>query len=95
MEKEKDLWKNELWTQKETADYFRVTQATIINWRKNGLLPYWQAPGSTRVLYHRDGIINFRDANTVLNKERGDKPKAEIKRVKPCLSATAKKEWRI
>ena len=95
MAEKKDLWKNELWTQKEVADYFRSVEGTIIKWRKDGLLPYWQPPGSTKILYLRDGIINFRDNNTVSLNKGGDKPKAEIKRVKPCLSATEKKEWRI
>jgi excisionase family DNA binding protein len=27
---------------KETADYFKVTLATIHNWKKNGTLPYYK-----------------------------------------------------
>ncbi|MBI9081849.1 MAG: hypothetical protein JEY79_19170 [Pseudodesulfovibrio sp.] len=90
---EKELWGKELWTQSEVAEYFRVVPATIKNWRDQGLLSYWQAPGSSRVLFYRDEVINFRDKHTI-GKKGGEKPKAEIKRVKPYVSP-AKKAWRI
>ncbi len=94
MEKGSLLDQKEMLTQKEVADYFRVKEGTIINWRKKGLFSYWQAPGSGKVLYFSEEIRAFRDKNTVLNKG-GDKPRVKIKREKPCLSATEKKEWRI
>ena len=56
--------KKELWTQREVADYFRVVPSTVKNWRDRGLIKYWQAPGSTRVLYFADEIKDFRDKNT-------------------------------
>ena len=90
---EDKLWEQELWTQKEVANYFRVVQGTVKNWRDQGLLSYWQAPGSTRVLFYRDEIKKFRDKYTI-SKKGGDVPKAEIKKVKPCVSPTDK-EWRI
>ena len=68
---ENELWEKELWTQKEVANYFRVVQGTVKNWREQGLLSYWQAPGSTKILYYRDGIEQFRDLNTTLKKGGG------------------------
>ena len=50
------LWEKELWTQQEVADYFRVVPGTVKNWRDQGLLSYWQAPGSTRVLYFSEEL---------------------------------------
>jgi hypothetical protein len=88
-----DLWKKELWTQSEVAAYFRVVSGTVKNWRGQGLLSYWQAPGSSKVLYYRDEIRNFRDKNTV-SKKGGDKPTTEFKKVKPSVSPV-KKDWRI
>ena len=88
-----ELWEKELWTQKEVANYFRVVQGTVINWRNQGLLSYWQAPGSAKILYFRDEIKDFRNQNTTL-KKGGGKPKAIIKREKPRISSTSK-EWRI
>jgi hypothetical protein len=82
---DKKLWEKELWTQKEVAEYFRVVQGTIKNWREQGLLSYWQTPGSTKVLYYRDQIKAFRDQNTTL-KKGGGKPKAKVKREKPSVS---------
>lgn len=88
-----NLWEKEFLTQQEVADYFKVVPATIKNWRDRGLLSYWQAPGSTRVLYYSSGVKEFRDKNT-FNKKGGDKPKAELKKVRPCVSS-ADKKWRI
>jgi hypothetical protein len=88
--------KKELWTQQEVAEYFRVVPSTVKNWRDRGLIKYWQAPGSTRVLYFADEITNFRDNNT-FNKKGGinNKLKTITKREKPVVSAKPEKEWRI
>ena len=96
------LWEKDLWAQGEVASYFRVVESTVKNWRDRGLLSYWQAPGSTRVLYYRDGIKAFLDEHTKPKKGGGKKNRwestkgsQEISRGKPDLSATEKKEWRI
>lgn len=90
------LWEKELWTQQEVADYYRVVPGTVKNWRDQRLLSFWQAPGSTRVLYFSDEIRNFRDKNTI-SKKGGDKEKetAKIKRKGPDISSTPEKQWRI
>jgi len=90
------LWEKELWTQQEVADYFRVVPGTVKNWRDQGLLSYWQAPGSTRVLYFSAGIKDFMDGN-IHPMKGGDKTRylAKIKRKKPDISSTPDKEWRI
>ena len=93
MERKENLWNNELWTQGEVADYFRVVSGTVRNWREQGLLRYWQAPGSSKVLYYRDDVREFRDKNT-RSKKGGDKKRTEIKVVKPSVSSR-KKDWRI
>ena len=90
------LWEKELWTHQEVSNYLRVSPPTIKNWRDRGLLSYFQAPGSTRVLYYRDEIRDLRDKFTIprksgdrLNKLNG------IKRVKPVVSAKKDDDWRI
>jgi excisionase family DNA binding protein len=93
MERKEDLWNIELWTQSEVADYFRVVSSTVKNWREQGKLRYWQAPGSSKVLFYRDDIREFRNKHTV-SKKGDDKPKAETKKVKPSVSSV-KKDWRI
>jgi hypothetical protein len=92
----KDLFENELLTQKEVAEYFRVVPGTVKNWRDQRLLSFWQAPGSTRVLYYSDEIRDFRDKNTISTKG-GDREKetAKIKRKKPDISSTPDTQWRI
>jgi hypothetical protein len=93
MKGKEDIWENENWTQNEVAEYFRVVPGTIKNWRERGLLSYWRAPGSTTVLFYRDDIKDFRDKHT-FTKKGDDKPKVEIKKVKPSVSS--KKEiWEI
>lgn len=90
------LWEKELWTQQEVADYFRVVPGTVKNWRDQGFLSYWQAPGSTRVLYFSAGIKDFMDGNTHPRKG-GDRQNqlVGIKRKKPDVSPTLDKKWRI
>ncbi len=90
------LWEKELWTQQEVADYYRVVPGTVKNWRDQRLLSFWQAPGSTRVLYYSDEIRDFRDKNTI-SKKGGDREKetAKIKRKKPDISSTPDTQWRI
>jgi hypothetical protein len=85
----------ELWTQQEVADYFRVVPSTVKNWRDRGLIKYWQAPGSTRVLYFADEIRDFRDKNTFNGKGGVQDKKKTIKREKPVVSAKPEKAWRI
>jgi hypothetical protein len=93
MERKENLWDKELWTQQEVAGYFRVVSGTVKNWREHGLLRYWQAPGSSKVLFHRDDIRDFRNENT-FPKKGGDKKRTEIKVVKPSISSV-KKTWEI
>ena len=93
MKRKEELWDNELWTQSEVADYFRVVSGTVKNWREQGMLRYWQAPGSSKVLFYRDDIRAFRDEHTV-SKKGGDKKRTEIKVVKPSVSSV-KKTWEI
>jgi len=66
------------------------------NWRDQRLLSFWQAPGSTRVLYYSDEIRDFRDKNTISKKGGGiENISAIIKRKKPDISSTPDKKWRI
>ena len=66
-----DIFKQQFLTQKEVAEYFRVSQGTIINWRNQGLLSYWRVPVGKTVLYFRDEIKDFRKQNTTLKKGGG------------------------
>jgi hypothetical protein len=66
-----EIFKQQFLTQQEVAEYFRVSQGTIINWRNRGLLSYWQAPESSKILYYSDGIKDFRNQNTTLKKGGG------------------------
>jgi len=89
-----ELKEKELWTQQEVADYFRVVPSTVKNWRERGLIKYWQAPGSSRVLYFADEIKDFTDKNTIHEKGggRNTNKKAGEKKV-PVISS--KTDWRI
>ena len=82
-------------TQQEVADLFRVTPATVKNWRDAGLLEYFQPPGSSRVLYPRQSIEEFEKQNTKKVKGLELKKPAAIKREMPGMSSKPQKEWRI
>ncbi len=66
-----EIFKQQFLTQKEVAEYFRVSQGTIINWRNQGLLSFWRVLGRKTVLYFRDEIKDFRNQNTTLKKGGG------------------------
>jgi predicted DNA-binding transcriptional regulator AlpA len=83
-------------TQKELADRYSTSESTIKNWRDRGYLPFFRLPGSTRVLYPLDGILEVEQQYTTPAKEvKHRQQSAEVKRKKPVISATPKKEWRI
>jgi hypothetical protein len=93
-----DLWDKELWTQNEVAQYFRVVPGTIKNWRDQGYLSYYQAPGSSRVLYFRDEIKDFVGKNSVKRKGYGGCSNKKIKgnfEKKPVVSGQPIEDWRI
>lgn len=96
MDRKENLWDKELWTQNEVARYFRVVPGTVRNWREQGLLSYWQAPGSSRILYYRDEIRDFKDQNSI-SKKGGDKanPATGVLKGKPVISAKTDDDWRI
>lgn len=90
---EKEKYETIYLTQTEVADKFRVTPSTILNWRRRGLLEYFQAPGSTRVLYPAQAVERFEQE--YIKKEKGGPKKPEIKRKRSEISAKPKQEWRI
>jgi hypothetical protein len=80
-------------TQKEVAGRFRVSQATVINWRKRRLLDYFQAPGSTKILYPATTVDDFEN-RSLHRVEEVIKPK-KIARKSPEISTGPVREWRI
>ena len=79
-------------TQGEVADRFRVSQATVINWRKRRLLDYFQAPGSTKVLYPVTAVEEF-EKKSVHKVE--EVVRREVTRKSPEISTGPVREWRI
>lgn len=90
---EKEVCTSKFLTQQEVADRFRVTQSTILNWRRRGLLDYFQAPGSTRVLYPAEAVERFEQEH--INKGKGGSKQPVVKRKRSEISAKPNKEWRI
>jgi hypothetical protein len=84
-------------TQKELASRWKVAQSSIVNWRKNGKIPFFPIPGSSRILYSLESIIELERKHTTTTKEEQGEQKehTELKRKKPVVSAKPFKEWRI
>lgn len=80
-------------TQREVAARFRVAQSTVKNWRERGLLAYFQAPGSTRVLYPVSAVEQLELHS--IKREKGVVRPTEIKRERPRVPARPEKEWRL
>ena len=80
-------------TQREVACRFRVSPSTIKNWRERGLLHFFQAPGSTRVLYPIDAIDEFERRCTKTAKEV--MREKNVTRGRSNVSTRPQKVWRI
>jgi len=80
-------------TQQEVAGRFRVAPSTVKNWRERGLLRYFQAPGSSRVLYPIDAVEELEHQSIKQKKEVVAQPK--IKRERPRIPARPEREWRL
>lgn len=87
-----DIQNNKFLTQKEVAEYFRISQGTVRNWRKRGLLSYLQMPGSTRVLYYRNEVIALEKKHKC-NAKGGDKVSSNTPMEKPTMPS--KRRWRV
>lgn len=81
-------------TQKELANRWRRSEASIINYRKRGKLSSFTLPGSNRPLYLLSEIEEIEDANTKNIKEVRHVKVREL-RGKSSIPATTKVEWRI
>ncbi len=83
-------------TQKQLADRYSTSESTIKNWRDRGYLPFMRLPGSTRVFYPLDGILEAEQQFTTPAKEvKNRQQPSKTKRKKPVVSPTPQKEWRI
>lgn len=84
-------------TQKELAQRWRVTEATIKSIRDRGEIPYFSPPNSSRVLYPREEILTIEQEQLrSTNKEkRQQKNTAISKRKQPVNPTKSKQEWRI
>ena len=84
-------------TQKELADRWRVTEATIKSIRDRGEIPYFVPPNSSRVLYPKKEILTIEQEQLKLtNKEKRQQKKTAIsKRKQPVNPTKSKQEWRI
>ena len=83
-------------TQRELARRWRVTGGTIINWRKRGFLPYLKLPGSVKLLYPMQSVLDIeqkfhKPAKEVISQKNSSENKVENNKV----TATLKKEWSI
>ncbi len=80
-------------TQQEVAARFRVAQSTVKNWRVRGLLRYFQAPGSKRVLYPVTAVEELEKKS--IKQTKGVVRPTEIKGRRPRVPAQPQKVWRV
>ncbi|MBM9604214.1 helix-turn-helix domain-containing protein [Desulfopila inferna] len=91
------LKRQNYFTQKELATRWRVSQGTIINLRKAGNIPFFSLPGSSKILYPVDEIIDCEQKHTTAIKEVHNKRHqlTELKRKLPVVSPKKQQNWRI
>lgn len=42
--------------QKQAASFLGVSQGTLISWKKKGMVPYYQLPGSSKVAFYKSQL---------------------------------------
>lgn len=84
-------------TQKELAQRWRVTEATVKSIRDRGEIPYFFPPNSSRVLYPREEILTIEQEqlNSTNKEKQQQKNTATSKRKQPVNPTKSKQEWRI
>ena len=84
-------------TQKELAERWRVTEATIKNIRDSGGISYFFPPKSSRVLYPIEEVIRIEVEQLVLSQKEDNtlKQQYESKMKKPVVSSNSDKKWEI
>lgn len=84
-------------TQKELAQRWRVSEATIKKIRDEGGIPYFLPPNSTRVLYPRHEVVEIE--HNPINYTRKEvlltKTHIKSKMKKPVVSSKSQKKWEI
>ena len=84
-------------TQKELAERWRVTEATIKNIRDKGGISHFFLPNSSRVLYPIEEVIRIETEHLVLNKKENNtlREQFDSKMKKPVVSSNSNKKWEI
>ena len=82
-----------LLSQKEVAEIFGVSENTIKNWRNEKLLSFFQAPGSSRVMYFEDAVDEFIERYT--KNQRGGVAKEKPKKISGEPRISSNEDWRI
>lgn len=92
-----EITEKHYFTQKELAGRWHVSAGTLINLRNNGAIPFFKVPGSSKILYPVEQIIECEHQHTTANKEVEGKQqqRTESKRKTPVVSTKPEKEWRI
>jgi len=83
-------------TQKELAQRWRITEATVKSIRDRGEISYFFPPNSSRVLCPREEILTIEQEQLIsTNKESKHNRKATEIMKKPVSPTQSNKEWRI
>ena len=84
-------------TQNELAKRWKCAPSTVKSMRDRGELPFFQPPGSARILYPIDRIVLIENENTANIFMEDKKPNQcdEIKGKMPVNSSRCINEWRI
>lgn len=79
-------------TQAEVADRFRVSVATVITWRKKGIMGHFHAPGSSKILYPVSAVEAFEQR--FYHKTKAEEV-VQKKKESPEVPTRPKQVWRI
>lgn len=55
-------------SQVKAADFLGISQATLIEWKKQGKIPYEQIPGTRKISFYKEDLKNVLKQNSHLIK---------------------------
>ncbi len=83
------------YSQKELAARWKVTESTIKSWREKGIIPFFQLPLTSRILYPVQAILEIENDHTKKKEVGTRKEISKNKRETSVISANSSRKWRI
>ncbi len=83
------------YSQKELAARWKVSESTVKSWREKGIIPFFQLPLTSRILYPVRAILELEKNNLHIREEKKKQKITQSKREKSVISTKSNRKWKI